>query len=213
MVHRLLNKSRVKTTENSLRSEAKVADAGTKTPESGSKRRVLRVWVVDDDAVLSEVFARLSTKQHGIRCRRQFPSAEGVLAALAEERPPDVILLDVNLGKQSGMAAIGPIKQLAPSVNVLMLTMFSNSDHELEAFEAGASGFLLKSYEVGEIAGLIHEARCNPGAPGLFPNLALYKELGWPFGQIDARGSNRAFTLVNLVRHLWGIPRRQTQTP
>lgn len=213
MVHGLLNKSRVKTTENSVRAEAKVVHAGTKTSESGSRRRMLRVWVVDDDAVLSEVFARLLTRQPGIRCRRQFPSAETVLAALAEERPPDVILLDVNLGRQSGMAAIGPIKQLAPSVNVLMLTMFSNSDHELEAFEAGASGFLLKSYEVEEIAGLIHEARCNAGAPGLFPNLALYKELGWPFGQMDARGSNRAFTLANLIRHLWGTPRRQTQPP
>ena len=127
---------------------------------------------------MRELFAQLLTKQPGIRCRRQFPSAEAVLAALAEERPPDMILLDINLGGQSGLSAIRPIKKLAPSVKVLMLTMFSNSHYEAEAFQSGASGCLLKSYGLDEIAKLIHEAHRNPGAPGLFPNMALSKEIG-----------------------------------
>ena len=159
------------TTEDLVRSEAKGVDATARSSEKGSTRRVLRVWVVDDNAALRELYTQLLTKQPGIRCRRQFPSAEALLATLAEERPPDMILLDINLAGQSGLSAIRPIKKLAPSVKVLMLTMFSNSFHEMEAFESGASGFLLKSYEIDDIAELIHEAYRNPGSPSLFPNL------------------------------------------
>jgi DNA-binding NarL/FixJ family response regulator len=117
----------VKATEDSRLTEAKGDDTRACSSANGSSRRILRVWVVDDNAALRELFARLLTKQPGIRCTRQFPSAEAVLATLAEERPPDMILLDINLGGQSGLSAIRPIKQLAPAVKVLMLTMFSNS--------------------------------------------------------------------------------------
>jgi len=96
----------VKATENLLLTEAKGVDTTARSSANGSSRRVLRVWVVDDNAALRELFAQLLTKQPGIRCKRQFPSAEAVLATLAEERPPDMILLDINLGSQSGLSAI-----------------------------------------------------------------------------------------------------------
>jgi len=201
----------VKTTEeNLLPSEAKGISAPAHAAVNGSERRVLRVWIVDDNAALCELYAHLLTKQPGIRCTRQFPSAQAVLATLAEERPPDTILLDINLGAQSGLSAIQPIKKLAPSVKVLMLTMFSNSHYEAEAFQSGASGFLLKSYGLDEIAKLIHEARRNPGAPSLFPNLALRKELGLDLAEAGARGSRKRFSLAGALRQLCGGPRRQT---
>ncbi len=200
----------MKATENLLLTEAKGVDTTARSSANGSSRRVLRVWVVDDNAALRELFAQLLTKQPGIRCKRQFPSAEAVLTALAEERPPDMILLDINLGSQSGLAAIRPIKKLAPSVKVLMLTMFSNSHYEAEAFQSGASGCLLKSYGLDEIAKLIHEAHRDPGAPDLFPNMALCKEIELGGGQTGARGSNRLFSLVGALQQLCGAPRRQT---
>ncbi len=199
----------MKTTEDLL-TEAKGVDAAARASANGSKRRVLRVWVVDDDAALRELFAQLLTQQPGIRCMRQFPSAEAVLAALAEERPPDMILLDVNLGGQSGLSAIRPIKKLVPSVKVLMWTMFSNSHYEAEAFHSGASGFLLKSYGIDEITKLIHEVHSNPGATALFPNMALYKETELDRKQAAARGSGRRFSLAGALRQLCGAPRRQS---
>jgi DNA-binding response OmpR family regulator len=200
----------VKTTENLVLTKAKGVDAMTRSSANGSSRRVLRVWLVDDNAALRGLLAQLLTKQPGIQCRRQFESAEEVLAALAEERPPDMILMDVNLGGQSGLLAIRPIKNLAPSVKVLMLTMFSNSHYEAEAFRSGASGFLLKSHGLDDIAKLIREAYRNPGSPGLFPNMALYKEVGLGFKQTGDRGSSRRFSLVDAFQQLCGGPRRQT---
>ena len=200
----------MKATEDSRLTEAKGDDTRACSSANGSSRRILRVWVVDDNAALRELFARLLTKQPGIRCTRQFPSAEAVLATLAEERPPDMILLDINLGGQSGLSAIRPIKHLAPAVKVLMLTMFSNSYYEVEAFQSGASGCLLKSYGLEEITKLIHEAHRNPGAPGLFPNMASYNGMELGLGQTGARGSSRCFNLVGALQRLRGAPRRQT---
>jgi len=193
-----------------LLTKGKGVDAMARSFASGVSRRVLRVWVVDDNAALRGLFAQLLTKQPGIQCRRQFASAEEVLAALAEERPPDMILMDVHLGGQSGLSAIRPIKKLAPSVKVLMLTMFSNSHYEVEAFRSGASGFLLKSYGLDEIAKLIHEAHRSPGSPGLFPNMARYKEVELGLQQSGDCGSSKRFSLVGVVQQLCGGLRPQT---
>ena len=120
-----------------------------------------------------------------------------------------MILLDVHLGGQSGLSAIRPIKKLAPSVKVLMMTMFSNGHYEAEAFHSGASGFLLKSYGIDEIAKLIHEAHCNPGALGLFPIMAQHKVAELGLKEARASGSGGRFTLVGALRQLCGAPRRQ----
>ena len=200
----------MRTTENWVLTKAKEFDAKDRSSANGSSRRVLRVWVVDDNAALRGLFAQLLTKQPGIKCRRQFASTEEVLAALAEERPPDMILMDVHLGGQSGLSAIRPIKKLAPSVKVLMQTMFSNSHYEVEAFRLGASGFLLKSYRLDEIAELIHEAHRSPRSPNLFPNMALYKEVELGFERTGDRGSSMRYSLVGALQQLCGGPRRQT---
>jgi DNA-binding NarL/FixJ family response regulator len=200
----------VKTTEDVLLSEPKELCVPARASTDGARRRVLRVWVVDDNAALRELLAHLLTKQPGIRCTRQFPSAEAVLATLAEERPPDMIILDVNLGGQSGLSAIRPIKKLAPSVKVLMMTMFSNGHYEAEAFHSGASGFLLKSYGIEEIAELIHEAHCNPGAPGLFPLMAQHKQAEVGLKKAPPNRSGRGLDLVGALRRLCSAPRRQT---
>ena len=89
-------------------------------------------------------------------------------AALATETPPDALLLDINLGKKSGLDAIRPIKSCAPVTHVLMFTTFFDRELECQALEAGASGFLLKSYDVQEIVRLIIAAKEGREGAGLF---------------------------------------------
>jgi DNA-binding NarL/FixJ family response regulator len=170
------------------------------------------VWVVDDNAALRELLAQLLTSQPGIRCTRQFPSAEALLNTLAEERPPDMVLLDINLGGMSGLSAIQPIKKLAPSVKVVMMTMFSNSHYEAEAFRSGAHGFVLKSYELDELVVLLHEANRNPDNPRLFPSISLQKakkrEAELPPEM--AGSASQPFSLVGAIRRWCQTPRRRT---
>lgn len=177
----------------------------------GVARRQLRVWVVVENSALRGLFSQLLSQQPGIRCTRQFASAESILATLKEERPPDLVLLDVHLGQQSGLAAIRPIRKLAPKVRVLMLSMFSNSYYEAEAFRAGASGFLLKSYELAELTTLIHLAYRKPAAPALFPNLAQQQEAESRLTVLErkARNLKRQFNIIGTIRRLCRGPRNQ----
>src|ERR1039457_79281 len=93
--------------------------------ESGLKpavdRRVVSLWLVDDNEMLREVLADNFNLEANIDCARQFPSAEALLATLARETPPEVILLDINMRGMSGIEALPSIKALAPSTRVLML--------------------------------------------------------------------------------------------
>src|SRR5580765_6462005 len=123
--------------------------------------------MVDDHAPFREGLAQLLNTKPGFRVTRQFGSIEPLLTALAEERPPDLVLLDLNIGKENGLSAIVPIRKLVPAVKVLMLTTFTNTFSEEEAFRLGASGFLLKIYELTEIVELIHQAFHHPDDPRL----------------------------------------------
>lgn len=194
--------------DKELMAEVKYDGGMLRHAGANSERRVLRVWIADDNRDLRELLGELLNHQPGIRCNRWFSSAEALVAALSEERPPDIILLDINMGGQSGLDAIEPIRKLAPSVKVLMWTMFSNSHYEAQAFRAGASGFLLKSYDAPEIVSLLHEARHNPTSPLLFPSLTLIRQ---PDGSLSAeseidhpRPEHKPFSIVGAIRQLCG---------
>ena len=119
---------------------------------------VLRVWHVDDSANFRDLLASFLDAERGVQCERSFPSAEAVLHALARETPPDVILLDIRMGGMSGLDALRPIRSLAPSTAVLLLTTFYDSYAKAQALRDGASDLLLKTCRVGEIVERAREA-------------------------------------------------------
>ncbi len=121
--------------------------------------RVTTLWLVDDNNSYREMLAAQFGGISEIHCARQFASAEAVLAALATEPAPDVILSDVQMGGMSGAEAVAPIKRLAPQTRVLLLTTFYDSAAALAAHRAGAESFLLKRYSFGEISEFIQNPR------------------------------------------------------
>ena len=131
-------------------------------PGAAPGDRLVRVWVVDDNDGFREVLLSLLGPREGIQCEQDFACAETALAALDREPPPDVILLDVNLGDRNGADAVQPIRARAPATRVLMLTTFFDPKAHAKALGAGASGFLLKSYSLKEIAARVRQA---PGEP------------------------------------------------
>jgi DNA-binding NarL/FixJ family response regulator len=123
----------------------------------------IKVWLVDDDDGFRTLLAGLLIKQQGIDCPRHFSSPDAVLSALASKTGPDVLLLDIQMRDQNGLDAIRPIKSLARSTRVLMLTTFYDSGRHSRALEEGASGFLLKTCDVHR---LVEHIR-TPDASGL----------------------------------------------
>jgi DNA-binding NarL/FixJ family response regulator len=123
----------------------------------------IKVWLVDDDDSYRTLLADFLVTQQGIDCPRHFDSPDAALSALASKTGPDVLLLDIHMRDRNGLDAIRPIKSLARSTRVLMLTTFYDGGSHSRAMEEGASGFLLKSAELKQ---LVKDIR-KPDAPDL----------------------------------------------
>lgn len=121
-------------------------------------RRQIRVWLVDDDATNRNLLAELLNGENEIECSQSFSSAEDVLIGLGRETPPDVMLLDVQMGGQSGIEALPRIKSLAPATQVVILTTFYDGEAKSQALRDGASGFMLKREPIRRIVDCIRQA-------------------------------------------------------
>ena len=114
-------------------------------------RGPIRVAVVDDH----EVFRQGLTMLLGVEDDIEVVGAagDGVAATeLAASTAPDVILMDVRMPKGSGIEACVAIKEVTPTARIIMLTV---SDEEADLYDAvknGASGYLLKSSSIDEVA-------------------------------------------------------------
>jgi len=183
--------------------------AGGKVNAIAVRRRMLRLWIVDDNAPLRGAFAHLLNGQPWLRVSQQFSSVQAALTCLGEERAPDIILVDLSVGKENALAAIRPISRLAPTARILLVATFNDTCSEAEAFRLGASGFLLKTYEIAEIVALIHQAYHQPDDTRLFPNLACYaqpRDSKSPRASLTSYKRKRSRLFVSL-RRLWRLRR------
>lgn len=64
---------------------------------------------------------------------------------------PDIVLMDIQLPGQSGIAATRAIAAAAPSIRVIMLTLFADDDSLFTALRAGARGYVLKETDEDEL--------------------------------------------------------------
>ena len=117
-----------------------------------------RIWLVDDNAAFRSLLANLLDAEVDFKCERQFPSPPAILEALSRETPPDIVLLDIQMGEYNGLDAIRSIKALAPETHVLMLTTFAGPDARERAFRDGASDFMLKGWPIPEIVSHVRQA-------------------------------------------------------
>lgn len=125
-------------------------------------RRPIRVWLTDDNAGFRQLLEELLVRSNNFNCEFQFHSAEALLDGLAHVPAPDVILLDVEMGGMTGVDALRPIRVLAPSVRVLIVTSFWDPMYEAQAMRDGASAYLIKAHAPVNLVGEIHRALAAP---------------------------------------------------
>ena len=103
----------------------------------------IRVLVVDDHAVVRSGLRRVLDAEPDIETVGEAATAErAVFEAL--ETKPEVVLMDVVMPGKSGIEGLPALLQALPDVKVLMLSMQDDPRYVREAFEAGASGYVLK---------------------------------------------------------------------
>jgi DNA-binding NarL/FixJ family response regulator len=121
------------------------------------------VSIVEDNEQLRGTLARVISRAEGFRCLSQFADAESALEGLPKE-PPEVVLMDINLPGMNGVECVRRLKQTAPQILVLMLTVYEDTENIFNALAAGAAGYLLKRTKSSELLEAIREVH-RGGSP------------------------------------------------
>jgi len=102
------------------------------------------VVVVEDDRTLRQQIVDILATASDIRCIGAFASAEEALKVIPM-KAPDVVLMDIKLPGMSGIDCVAKLKRMLPSLQIIMVTIFEDSERIFRALKAGASGYLVKS--------------------------------------------------------------------
>lgn len=123
----------------------------------------IRVAIVEDDRIPREGLRLIINATPGYHCAHAFESVEDGLRGLVSD-VPDVLLLDIHLPGISGAEGVRLIREKYPSLQVLMLTNYSDDDKVFESICNGACGYMLKKTPPGKLLEAISEAATG-GAP------------------------------------------------
>ena len=125
--------------------------------------KAIRVSIVDDEVDLRENIAGYVDAAKGFKCVSVHSNAKDALAHLPTEKP-DVVLMDINLGGMSGIECVRLLKPMMPETQVVMLTVFEDTEKIFSALAAGASGYLLKRLSPVKLLEAIREVH-EGGSP------------------------------------------------
>jgi len=102
------------------------------------------VAVVEDNPRLRKQLLEILEHIKDIECVGAFASAEEALEVIPGVKP-DVVLMDIKLPRMSGIQCVAHLKKLMPALQVIMVTVYEDSESIFKALKAGASGYLVKS--------------------------------------------------------------------
>jgi DNA-binding NarL/FixJ family response regulator len=123
----------------------------------------ITVSIVEDSEQVRGTLARLINRAEGFRCPSHYANAEAALEGLPRDRP-DVVLMDINLPGINGVECVRRLKELLPDTQVVMLTVYEDTENIFNALAAGAAGYLLKRTTSAELLAAIRDVR-QGGSP------------------------------------------------
>ena len=128
-----------------------------------SQKENIVIALVEDNKEIREGFNILISGTAGFSCAASFADAESALKKIPSMNV-DVVLMDINLPKMNGIDCVKKLKPLLPNTQIIMLTMYEDSEHVFEALKAGAAGYLLKRTSPGKILEAVKEVH-EGGSP------------------------------------------------
>jgi len=121
------------------------------------------VALVEDDARLRKQLVQILEDIDDIECVIVCASAEEALEKIPSKNP-DVVLMDIKLPRMSGIQCVAELKRILPEVQVIMVTVYEDSERIFKALKAGASGYLVKSGPPEQLIAAIRDVFAG-GAP------------------------------------------------
>lgn len=123
----------------------------------------IKVSLVEDNAGIRQSLAEMLRLSTGFLLGNACASAEEALRAIPNN-PPDVVLMDINLPRMSGIQCVRELKVCLPHTQFLMVTVEDDSARVFEAIQAGATGYLVKNVPPEQILAAVEEVH-RGGAP------------------------------------------------
>ena len=123
----------------------------------------ITISIVEDNDKLRGTLAKVIGRAEGFRFLSDYANAEDALANLPKVKP-EVVLMDINLPGMNGVECVRKLKTLLPQIQVMMLTVYEDTENIFNALAAGASGYLLKRTPTKELIDAIREVH-RGGSP------------------------------------------------
>jgi len=129
----------------------------------------IQVAIVEDDEEIRESLTALIGRSPAFRLAGSYASAESALDDIPRKKP-QVVLMDINLPGMDGVECVRRLKAVLPAVQIIMNTVYEDSDRLFQSLRAGASGYLLKRTSSAKMLDAIYEVQ-QGGSP-MTPQLA-----------------------------------------
>jgi DNA-binding NarL/FixJ family response regulator len=121
------------------------------------------VAIVEDDTGLQQQLVEIIGSAPDIQCVGVFGSGEEALKRIPALNP-NVVLMDIRLPGMSGIQCVSELTKLVPTLQIVMVTVYEDSERIFSALKAGANGYLVKSSPPNQLLDAIRDAY-NGGAP------------------------------------------------
>jgi DNA-binding NarL/FixJ family response regulator len=122
-----------------------------------------KIGIVEDNRVIRESFAEFLHSDPEFNCVCACATGEEALKQIPKSRP-QIVLMDIQLPNISGIDCTTQLKQQIPELQIIMVTVYEDTDRIFRALRAGACGYLLKRCTPEELISAVHEVR-QGGAP------------------------------------------------
>lgn len=130
---------------------------------------MIRVALVEDDEKIRQSLIALLESSDGFRCVGAYETAEEAIDDF-HHKDADVVLMDIHLPGMSGTESVRRLKEIKPSLEVIMLTVYEDDEKIFASLESGASGYLLKQTPPAELLSSIRQV--TEGGSPMSPRIA-----------------------------------------
>lgn len=127
------------------------------------------VAIIEDHNTMRKTLVELINNTPGYRCLCACSTSKEALSEVPKHQP-NVALMDIHLPDESGIACTARLTEKMPDLQVIMVTVYADTDLIFQALKAGACGYILKRFRPEEIIQAIAEVRAG-GAP-MTPEIA-----------------------------------------
>jgi DNA-binding NarL/FixJ family response regulator len=161
---------------------------------------MIKIGIVDDQDMVRDSLKILLSAQEDFKVVGIGKDGYEALK-LVENYHPDVLLLDIRMPIMDGVEATAMLKARSPGTSIIILTTFDDDEYVLNAIRNGASGYLLKSAAMDELAKAIRTV--HSGGSLMTPEIAtkafrIFSEIAKDYKRIEKDSSNETVLPSNL---------------